>query len=205
MNTVIIGIAGGSSSGKTTITKKLKEKFKDSVSIVYHDNYYKSNDNLPMSERVLINYDSPEAFETELMVEHLKSLLDGKGVDCPVYDYSVHNRTDRTVRIEPAEVIIVEGILVLQSRQLRELMDIKIFVDTDADERIMRRIQRDVCERNRELESVMRQYRDTVKPMHEKYIEPSKKYADIIVVGGGRNQVALSLINAWVASSIHNS
>ncbi len=195
---VIIGIAGGTGSGKTTLTKQLKKQFSEKVSIVYHDNYYKRNDGLSLEERKKINYDSPSAFDTDMMVADLKDLKDGKTVYCPVYDYTIHNRTDETRRIEPADVIIVEGILVFQSKALRDLMDIKIFVDTDADERIIRRILRDAGERGRSLDSIVTQYRTTVKPMHEKYVEPSKKYADIIVVGGGKNLVAFDMISTKV-------
>lgn len=202
MPSVIIGIAGGTGSGKTTLTRHLKEKFSNHVSVVYHDNYYKRNDNLTYEERCRINYDAPEAFDTELMIEHIEKLRSGESILCPVYDYSQHNRSDKTVRIDCAEVIIIEGILVFQNKRLRELMDIKIFVDTDADERIMRRIQRDVCERGRAIESVISQYRTTVKPMHEKYVEPSKKYADIIVVGGGENAVALDMLCTRVSKCI---
>lgn len=205
MTPIVIGIAGGTGSGKTTLTKHLKERFGENVSVVYHDNYYNRLYNMTYDERAKINYDAPEAFETELMVEHLKRLRNGESIECPVYDYTVHNRSDETVIIEPCEVIIIEGILVFQCEELRSLMDIKIFVDTDADERIMRRIQRDVCERERPIESVINQYRETVKPMHEKYVEPSKKYADIIVVGGGNNLVALDMICTRVENHIKNS
>ncbi len=203
MTPMIIGIAGGTGSGKTTLTKHLKEKFGGDVSVVYHDNYYKRNDHLTYEERCKINYDAPEAFDTELMIEHISQLREGRSISCPVYDYSQHNRSDETVIIESAKVIIIEGILVFQNRRLRELMDIKIFVDTDADERIMRRIQRDVCERGRAIESVINQYRTTVKPMHEKYVEPSKKYADIIVVGGGQNLVATDMLCTRISQHIN--
>lgn len=203
MTPMIIGIAGGTGSGKTTLTKHLKEKFGSDVSVVYHDNYYKRNDHLTYEERCKINYDAPEAFDTELMIEHISQLREGRSISCPVYDYSQHNRSDETVIIESAKVIIIEGILVFQSRRLRDLMDIKIFVDTDADERIMRRIQRDVCERGRAIESVINQYRTTVKPMHEKYVEPSKKYADIIVVGGGQNLVATDMLCTRISRHIN--
>lgn len=198
MASVIIGIAGGTGSGKTTLTRQLKKQFSEKVSIVYHDNYYKRNDSLTLEQRKKINYDSPDAFDTDIMVEDLKALKSGKAVNCPVYDYSVHNRTDKTLPVEPADVIIVEGILVFQSKALRDLMDIKIFVDTDADERLIRRILRDCGERGRSIDSVCAQYRETVKPMHEKYVEPSKKFADIIVVGGGNNLVALDMISTKV-------
>lgn len=203
MTPMIIGIAGGTGSGKTTLTKHLKDKFGCDVSIVYHDNYYKRNDHLTYEERCKINYDAPEAFDTDLMIEHISLLREGKSISCPVYDYTQHNRSNDTVTIESAKVIIIEGILVFQNRKLRELMDIKIFVDTDADERIMRRIQRDVCERGRAIESVINQYRTTVKPMHEKYVEPSKKYADIIVVGGGQNLVATDMLSTRISQHIN--
>lgn len=203
MTPMIIGIAGGTGSGKTTLTRHLKDKFGNDVSVVYHDNYYKRNDHLTYEERCKINYDAPEAFDTELMIEHISALREGKSVDCPVYDYSQHNRSNDTVTVESAKVIIIEGILVFQNRKLRDLMDIKIFVDTDADERIMRRIQRDVCERGRAIESVISQYRTTVKPMHEKYVEPSKKYADVIVVGGGENLVATDMLCTRISQHIN--
>lgn len=198
MASVIIGIAGGTGSGKTTITNLLKNRFFEKVSVVYHDNYYKRHDNLSFEERKRINYDSPNAFDTDMMIEDLKKLREGEPIFCPVYDYTIHNRTDKTQRVDPADVIIVEGILIFQNEELRNLMDIKIFVDADADERLLRRILRDCGERGRSVESVAAQYRSTVKPMHEKYIEPSKKFADIIVVGGGKNLVALDMISTKV-------
>lgn len=191
---MIIGIAGGSGSGKTTLTDKICEQFKGKVSVVYHDSYYRAHPELTYEQRTLLNYDHPDSFETDLMIKHLKQLKQGTPVDCPVYDYTVHNRSGRTVVIEPAPVIVVEGILVFAERKLRELMDIKIFVDTDADERILRRILRDTRERGRSVESVVNQYRKTVKPMHEQFVEPSKKFADIIILDGGYNLVALDMI-----------
>lgn len=193
MSVMIIGIAGGTGSGKTTLTENLKQEFGDAVTVVYHDNYYKCNDHLPMEERVKLNYDHPDAFDTDLMIEHLKKLKNGETVECPTYDYSHHTRSKETITIEPSSVIIVEGILIFQNEQLRNLMDIKIFVDADADERILRRIVRDKQTRNRSLESVIEQYLTTVKPMHEQFVEPSKRLADI-TVSGGRNLVALDLI-----------
>ncbi len=193
-NVMIIGIAGGSGSGKKTLTNKICERFAGRVSVVYHDAYYRAHPELNYEQRSQLNYDHPDSFETELMIEHLKRLKDGEAIDCPVYDYSDHNRSDKTVRIEPAPVIVVEGILVFADRRLRELMDIKIFVDTDADERILRRILRDTRERGRSVESVVNQYRRTVKPMHEQFVEPSKRFADIIVLDGGYNLVALDMI-----------
>lgn len=198
MASVIIGIAGGTGSGKTTLTRKLKRQFSEKVSVICHDNYYKRTDSLTPDERRKINYDSPDAFDTDDLIKDLKTLKNGKAVRCPVYDFEAHNRTDKTLTVEPSDVIIVEGILVFQNKELRSLMDIKIFVDTDSDERLIRRILRDCRERGRSLESVCNQYLETVKPMHEKYVEPSKRFADIIVVGGGNNLVAFEMISAKV-------
>ncbi len=192
--TMIIGIAGGTGSGKTTITRRIAERFGDSISVICHDDYYKAHDDMPMSERVRLNYDHPDAFDTELFVRDIGRLASGEAVDCPIYDYTVHNRSDRTKRIEPAPVLIVEGILILAEPRLTELMDLRIFVDTDADVRILRRILRDVEERDRSLRSVIDQYLMTVKPMHERFVEPSRHNADIVVPEGGRNAVALDLI-----------
>ena len=191
---LVIGIAGGSGSGKTTLMKKLVEKFGDHVTVVSHDNYYKRHDELTYEQRCLINYDEPAAFETDLMAKHLDLLKQGQAIECPVYDYTIHNRSDEVVQIAPRPVIIVEGILIFADEALRELMDIRIFVDTDADVRLCRRIKRDVNKRGRTLESVLTQYQDTVKPMHEKFVEPSKKYANLIVPEGGKNYVALDMI-----------
>ncbi|WP_312643925.1 uridine kinase [Hydrogenoanaerobacterium sp.] len=202
MDVMIIGIAGGTGSGKTTLTERLKERFGDDVSIVYHDNYYKQHDGMTYDERSKLNYDHPDAFDTELMIKHINQLRKGERVLCPVYDYTIHNRSDKTIEILPAKVIIIEGILIFQNEQLRNLMDIKIFVDTDADVRILRRIMRDVQERRRTLESVVNQYLDVVKPMHEQFVEPSKRAADIIVLEGGRNIVALDMIMQRVHSHI---
>lgn len=193
-NTLIIGIAGGTGSGKTTLMKRLVERFGDDVTVVSHDNYYRRLDHLTMEERRKVNYDEPAALETELMAQHLETLRSGQAIDCPVYDFSEHNRSSETIRIEPRRVIIVEGILIFENEELRNLMDIRIFVDTDADVRLCRRIRRDVTKRGRTLESVLSQYQDTVKPMHEKYVEPSKKYANIVVPEGGKNLVALDMI-----------
>ncbi len=191
---LVIGIAGGTGSGKTTLMKRLVERFGDAVSVISHDNYYRRLDHLTMEERCKVNYDEPKSLETDLMVRHLEQLRSGEAIECPVYDFSVHNRSEETVHIEPKKVIIVEGILIFENRQLRDLMDIRIFVDTDADVRLCRRIKRDVNKRGRTLESVLQQYQETVKPMHEKYVEPSKKYANIVVPEGGKNLVALDMI-----------
>ncbi len=191
---LVIGIAGGTGSGKTTLMKRLTERFGDVVTVISHDNYYRRRDELSYKERCAINYDEPAAFDTSLMVYHLSELRRGVAIDCPVYDFTVHNRSSQVLQIVPKRVIIVEGILIFENRELRDLMDIRIFVDTDADVRLCRRIKRDVNKRGRTLESVLEQYQTTVKPMHEKYVEPSKKYADLVVPEGGKNVVALDMI-----------
>ena len=195
---LVVGIAGGSGSGKTTLMKNLVQKFESEVAVVSHDNYYKRHDGMTYEERSQINYDEPAAFDTELMVQQLQQLRRGECVHCPVYDYTVHNRSEETVEICPKRVIIVEGILIFADEALRELMDIRIFVDTDADVRLCRRIKRDVNKRGRTLESVIEQYQTTVKPMHEKYVEPSKKFANIVVPEGGKNWVALDMIMGYI-------
>jgi len=191
---LVIGIAGGTGSGKTTLMDNLIAEFSDVVTVLSHDNYYKRHDELTYEERCQLNYDEPAALETDLMARHLDILRQGGEIDCPVYDFTVHNRSDKTIRIAPKKVIIVEGILIFENKPLRDLMDIKVFVDTDADVRLCRRIKRDVTKRGRTLESVLEQYQNTVKPMHEQYVEPSKKFADIIVPEGGQNLVALDMI-----------
>lgn len=200
---LVIGIAGGTGSGKTTLTNRIAEQFQDRVTIVKHDNYYKAHDDMTYEERSALNYDHPYAFDTDLMIEHLKLLKQGQSVECPVYDYSIHNRSKETELIVPCRVIIVEGILIFENRELCDLMDIRIFVDTDADIRIIRRIKRDVMERARSLESVITQYMTTVKPMHEQFVEPSKKNANIIVPEGGHNQVAMEMIRNHISSYLN--
>ena len=199
---LVIGIAGGSGSGKTTLTNQIVSRFTDEVTVVTHDNYYKAHDEMTYDERSRLNYDHPNAFETELMIEHLKLLKEGKPVECPIYDYTIHNRSKNTMTIVPSKVIIVEGILIFENAELCDQMDIKIFVDTDADVRIIRRIRRDVMERARSLDSVINQYIDTVKPMHEQFVEPSKKNASIIVPEGGRNVVAMEMIMNQIRSHL---
>ncbi len=193
-NILVIGIAGGTGSGKTTLMNRLIERFSEDVTVLSHDNYYKRHDELTYEERCQLNYDEPAALETDLMAVHLDHLRRGEAIDCPVYDFTQHNRSDAVIRIVPKKVIIVEGILIFENKALRDLMDIKIFVDTDADVRLCRRIKRDVRKRGRTLESVLEQYQTTVKPMHEMYVEPSKKHADIVVPEGGKNLVALDMI-----------
>ena len=202
MDTMIIGIAGGTGSGKTTLTEKLKAEFGEDVSVLYHDNYYKSHSEMPYEERTRLNYDHPDAFETDLMIRDIQALRRGETVRCPVYDYTIHDRSGETVEVRPTKVIIIEGILIFENQALRDLMDIKIFVDTDADVRILRRITRDVMERGRSLESVIGQYLTTVKPMHQQFVEPSKRYADIVVLEGGHNLVALDMIIQRIRSHV---
>ena len=191
---LVIGIAGGTGSGKTTITRKLMQRFGADVSVIYHDNYYKAHHNMPYEERAKLNYDQPDAFDTDQLIEAVRALKKGRSVIGPVYDYSIHDRSEKTVTVQPARVVIVEGILIFENKELCSLLDIKVFVDADADVRILRRIVRDVRDRGRSLESVVNQYLSTVKPMHEKYVEPSKRNADIIVPEGGHNKVALELL-----------
>ena len=196
---LVIGIAGGSGSGKTTLLKNIIGTFGPAITVISHDNYYKRHDEMTYEERCKLNYDEPAALETDLMVRQLEQLRRGEEILCPVYDFTVHNRSDETILIKPERVIIVEGILIFENAALRNLMDIKIFVDADADVRICRRIKRDVNKRGRSLESVITQYQETVKPMHEKYVEPSKKYADIVVPEGGKNLVALTMIQGYIS------
>ena len=194
MDVLVIGIAGGTGSGKTTLMKNLMGQFGSEITVLSHDNYYRAHHELPYEERCKLNYDEPAAFETELMVRQLKELRAGRAVDCPVYDFTVHNRSDQVIHLVPKSVIMVEGILIFENKALRDLMDIKIFVDTDADIRLCRRIKRDVNTRGRSMESVLLQYQATVKPMHDQYVEPSKKFADLVVLEGGKNLVALDMI-----------
>lgn len=202
MSVVIIGIAGGSGSGKTTIAKKLNEVFSENSCVIYHDNYYRKRDDLSFEERKRINYDSPQAFETELLIGDLKKLRNNESVNSPLYDFNVHNRSTETIIIDPVEIIIVEGILVLENKELCDMLDLKVYVDTQADERILRRIERDVIERGRTLQSIIEQYRSSVRPMHNMYIEPCKKIADITVVGEGDISVAVNLIRTKIEELI---
>ncbi len=198
MNTVIIGIAGGTGSGKSTFTNRIKDEFKDNVSVIYYDNYYKRRDDVTLEERKGFNYDHPDAFDTDLLVWHLAELKAGNAIECPVYDFALYNRSDETVTVKPSKVIIVEGILVLQNEALRKLLDIKIFVEADADERILRRVIRDVKERGRDVEGIAKQYLTTVKPMHYIYVEPTKALADM-VINSGMNDVAFDLIKSKIS------
>ena len=192
---VVIGVAGGTGSGKSTLVKRLQEAFKnDDVATICHDFYYKAHPELTYEERTKLNYDHPDAFDTWLMVEHIKALKEGKTVDCPTYSFVEHNRAEQTLKVEPSKVVIVDGILIFENEELRNIMDIKVFVDTDADVRLARRILRDVRERGRSMESVISQYTTTVKPMHEQFVEPSKSKADLIIPEGGHNTIAISMI-----------
>jgi uridine kinase len=203
MNSVyVIGIAGGSGSGKSTFARRLTERFSDSVALVSCDNYYRAHDDIPLEERRLLNYDAPESLEFDLMVSHLQALKRGEAVDCPVYDFTLHNRSDKVLRIDPKPVIIVDGILILSDPALRETFDLKIYVETDADERILRRARRDMEVRGRHIDDIMEQYLTTVKPMHETHVEPSKKHADLIL-NGGMNPVALELVAGRVKDFLH--
>ena len=193
-NSVVIGVSGGSASGKTTVANRLKEVCHDSVELLSHDFYYFPHDDLTMEERAKFNYDHPNAFDTERLIEDIRSLKQGKSIERPVYSYTKHTRLDETVKVNPAKVIIVEGFLIFENSDLRDLLDIKVFVDADADERLIRRIIRDVNERGRSLESVIMQYTNTVKPMHEQFVEPYKKYADLIIPRGGLNDVAIEML-----------
>lgn len=197
MENYVIGVAGGTASGKTTIVNIIKEYFGEDIELINHDCYYKAHDDMPFEERTKQNYDHPNAFDTERMVEDVLTLKAGWAIERPVYDYTLHNRAKETVKVYPKKILMLEGILILENEQLRDLMDLKIFVDTDADERLMRRITRDMAERGRSVESVLTQYRDTVKPMHEQFVEPSKKYADIIIPRGGENTAAVSILKHY--------
>ena len=195
---LVIGIAGGTGSGKTTLTNKLAEGFAPYVTVLRHDDYYKAHDDMTYEERTHLNYDEPAAFDNDLFIEHLGLLREGKPIECPVYDYTVHNRSSETVTVEPNKVLIVEGILIFADPRVCGMFDVKVFVDTDADTRLIRRIRRDVSERGRTLESVLSQFENTVKPMHDKYVQPSRSMADIVVLDGGENRVAYELIDSMI-------
>lgn len=194
---ILIGITGGTGSGKSTIANEIYKRFnEDCIAMIEQDSYYKDQSDIPFEERIKTNYDHPDAFDTELLVKHINMLLQGEPIEKPIYDFEQHNRKYETNRIEPKDIIIVEGILVLQEQVLRDLLDIKIYVDTDADVRIIRRIIRDISDRGRTVEAVINQYLNVVRPMHMQFIEPTKRYADIIIPEGGHNKVAIDLIAA---------
>lgn len=194
MDILVVGIAGGSGCGKTTLVDELKRRFGDRVSVISHDSYYKAHHDMTYDERCLINYDEPAAFESDMLEEHLRELKQGRSVQVPIYDYTIHDRGEGFTEVFPSPVIIVEGILIFENRRLSDLFDIKVYVDADADVRLTRRIRRDVVDRGRTVDSVINQYLNTVKPMHEAYVEPSKKNANIIVPEGGKNMVALEML-----------
>ncbi|MBT2677394.1 uridine kinase [Bacillus sp. ISL-35] len=192
---VVIGVAGGSGSGKTSVTKAIYDSFKSqSILMIEQDYYYKDQSHLPMEERLKTNYDHPLAFDNDLLIEHIQKLLQHEAVEKPVYDYAIHTRSNEVIHVEPKDVIILEGILILEDERLRDLMDIKLYVDTDADLRIIRRLLRDIKERGRSMDSVIEQYVNVVRPMHNQFIEPTKRYADVIIPEGGHNHVAIDLM-----------
>lgn len=200
--TLLVGIAGGTGSGKSTFTRELTYRFRGNVTVLTHDNYYKAHHDMPFEEREKLNYDEPDAYDTALLAEHLRLLKSGQSVECPVYDFALHDRSEETVTVKPNKVIIVEGILIFADEELCSLFDVRIFIDTDADIRLIRRIYRDTRRRGRTLESVLDQYVTTVKPMHEKYVEPSRKKADMILPDGGRNIVALDMLFSRIRKHI---
>ena len=204
-NVIVIGIAGGTCSGKSTLIRKIKEEFGDAITMLSHDFYYKEHNDIPFEERKKLNYDHPDSFDTDLMIGHIRQLIAGESIQRPVYDFTIHNRIDKTVTVMPSKVIVVEGILIFENKELRDMCDIKVFIDTDADVRIIRRIVRDVSERGRTLESVVTQYLTTVKLMHEQFVEPSKKYVDIIIPEGGYNKVALEMLNERIYALLKGS
>ena len=191
---MVIGIAGGSGSGKTTLAREIERRLGQRIIMLSHDAYYRRHDDIPLCQRERLNYDHPDALETDLLVEHIRQLKAGRPVDCPVYDFTAHNRSQETVRLEPRRVIVVEGILIFHDPQLRELMDLRIFVDAEADVRLCRRIKRDVNKRGRTVESVLLQYEDTVRPMHMKFVEPTKKYASFILPNGGKDKAVQDML-----------
>ena len=204
MKVTIIGVAGGSGSGKSTLVKKLQEAFgAEDVSTLCHDYYYKEHSDMSYEQRTQLNYDHPQAFDTDMMVAHIRSLKNNETIERPVYSFVEHNRTAERVTVKPSKVIIIDGILIFENQELRDLMDIKVFVDTDADVRLARRILRDVCNRGRSMESVIEQYLSTVKPMHEEIVEPSKRYADVIIPEGGFNSVAVEMLIQSIRSLIN--
>ncbi|MBO5043765.1 MAG: uridine kinase [Alistipes sp.] len=204
MKVTIIGVAGGSGSGKSTLVKKLQEAFgAEDVSTLCHDYYYKEHSDMSYEQRTQLNYDHPQAFDTDMMVAHIRSLKSNETIERPVYSFVEHNRTAERVTVKPSKVIIIDGILIFENQELRDLMDIKVFVDTDADVRLARRILRDVCNRGRSMESVIEQYLSTVKPMHEEFVEPSKRYADVIIPEGGFNSVAVEMLIQSIRSLIN--
>lgn len=206
MEPVVIGVAGGTGSGKTTVAREiLRRAGTDQISLIQHDAYYKDLSGLPTAQRAMQNFDHPDALDNDLLIVHLKELKASRTVHIPVYDFTTHTRTAETLRVEPRRVILVEGILLFADSALRQLMDVKIYVDTDADIRFIRRLQRDIAERDRTMTSVIRQYLSTVRPMHQEFVEPSKRYADVIIPEGGFNEVAMEMIAARIRALLDGS
>src|SRR5574344_296030 len=201
----IVAIAGGSASGKSTIVKIIEETFRDDLIVIGHDNYYRAHDDIDFEERKLLNYDHPKAFDNDLFYEDLKKLLAGEEIDMPTYDYKIHSRSEETVKVRAKKIILIEGILVLYEKKIREITDTKVFVDADSDIRLKRRILRDTVERGRSVESCLTQYIEQVKPMHEKYVEPSKKYADIIIPRGAKNIKGIEILSKHIENMIGNT
>ena len=196
---LVIGIAGGSGSGKTTVAQEILQRVgPDRIAFLQHDSYYKDLSGLPPAQRIQVNFDHPNSLETDLLIQHIASLRDGKPVEVPIYDFSTHSRTSQTYTVSPRMVILVEGILIFTEAALREMCDVKIFVDTDSDLRFIRRLERDLTERGRTTESVIKQYQSTVRPMHMEFVEPSKRYADVIIPEGGHNTAALDMVVARI-------
>ena len=206
MKVTVIGVAGGTGSGKSTLVKRMQEAFaSEDVVTLCHDYYYKAHPELTYEERTKLNYDHPQSFDTDMLVEHIRALKENVPIEHPVYSFVDHNRTEEKVPVKPSKVIIVNGILIFENKELRELMDMKVFVDTDADIRLARRILRDVRDRGRSMESVISQYTNTVKPMHEEFVEPSKRYADVIIPEGGFNSVAVAMLIQNIRSLIQEA
>ena len=204
MNSIIIGVAGGSGSGKTTVVNQIiKAIGKQQIVVIQHDSYYRNLEHLSFEERTKQNFDHPSALETELMIRHLEALKNGYQVEIPIYDFTKHTRKDEKRLVQPKKIILVDGILIFNEQELRELMDIKLYVDTDDDIRLLRRIRRDIIERDRSLEGVLNQYEKHVRPMHLEFVEPSKRYADIIIPHGGENEIALEMVNALIQEKLN--
>lgn len=206
MKPIVIGVTGGTGSGKTTVARAIRDAIsRDDIAVIEQDSYYRAQPNLSWEEKLMVDYDHPFAFDNELLVYHLKELVAGRSIQKPIYDFSVYDRTERTITVEPKPIILVEGIMVLEDKTLREMMDIRIFVDTDPDVRVLRRIMRDIKERGRTLDSVVQQYLTRVKPAHDEFVEPSKKYADVILPEGGHNKVAISMLRAMLQAAVEEN
>ncbi len=206
MKPIIVGVAGGTGSGKTTVAQAILERVgRDRIAYIQHDSYYRDLSHLPLEERARVNFDHPDALENELLVQHLRQLCAGRPAEVPIYDFTTHTRRPETRTVYPHRVILVEGILIFADKTLRDMMDVKIFVDTDADIRFIRRLQRDIAERGRTMESVIRQYLETVRPMHLEFVEPSKRYADVIIPEGGFNTIAVEMVVARILAMLEES